>query len=219
MSVNKSKNKEKDPRTQAIENNPCGRCRAMGFPTCKGHGSGSGGEGDEASEASELTNTDTLTLDTIISKSELWHAEPNADDVYIYNALDALVSIKLDLAAGSLVFSKKGPLSKEEQKALDEFFDTIEHELNAFKKELEAQGVDTQSFQSHREKNCLTIQIPGIQHYDAFVQRLMDKNLLPTALNQEQTKHNVAAATHQDNQKEPEASSSAPNPFDISKGP
>lgn len=34
---------KKSAVTMAIENNPCGICRAGGYPNCKGHG-GSGGE-------------------------------------------------------------------------------------------------------------------------------------------------------------------------------
>jgi hypothetical protein len=135
--------------------------------------------------------------------------------------------VPLDLKACALTFSGEDDLSEEEQEALDLLFDTIEEELNAFIKEfeaeLEADEIDVESIQSHREENTLTIKMPSPKYYDAFVQQLMDKNLLPTPLNQEKTKNNAMAEKHQvpaqEDQKEQEATSTASNPFNIKNGP
>ena len=45
--LNKGKNKEaqEDPMAKMIKNNPCGLCKTMGLPICKGHGGGGGGSG------------------------------------------------------------------------------------------------------------------------------------------------------------------------------
>jgi hypothetical protein len=93
--------KEKDPRAKALENNPCSMCRALGLPVCKGHGGGSGG-GGETSGATDDTETKPLDIHDALSKSDSWHAEPNADEVYIYNASHSALSIKLDLKAMAL---------------------------------------------------------------------------------------------------------------------
>lgn len=223
-----SSNKNEDTRSQALENNPCNMCRAMGLPVCKGHGGGGGG-GDsdsesETAEENDLQKTDTAipeSLHEVFSESTLWQYIDGTDDIYTYDAPLALLSIKLDLGAGSLVFSKHDNLSKEEEQELNKLLDTIENELNDFKAELEAKGMDTQAIQCHRENGCLTIKLPTPGYFDAFVQRLTDKNLLVTDLPQKKHTLESAVTKHQDNpaQEEQQNAATAPNPFDITQGP
>ena len=220
--------KDQDTRSKALENNPCGICRAMGLPVCKGHGGGSGGGdsggGSEASEGNDLKQTAATTpksLHNVFSESTLWQHIDGTDDIYTYDAPLALLSIKLDLGAGSLVFSKHGNLSKEEEQELNKLLDTIENELNEFKAELEAKGMDTQAIQCHRENGCLTIKLPTPEYFDTFVQRLTDKNLLVTDLPQKKHTLETAATKNQDNPdpEEQKKAATAPNPFDITQGP
>lgn len=221
-------NKNEDTRSQALENNPCNMCRAMGMPVCKGHGGGGGGGdsggGSEAAEENDLEQTATTTsasLDDVFSESTLWEHIDDTDDIYTYDAPLALLSIKLDLGAGSLIFSKRNNLSKEEEQELNKLLDTIENELNDFKAELEAKGIDTQAIQCHRENGCLTIKLPTPGYFDTFVQRLTEKNLLITDFPQK--KHTLESdATKNQNKPDPEEqqkASTAPNPFDITQGP
>ncbi len=219
--------KDQDPQAKAIENNPCGICRALGLPVCKGHGAKGGGGGDATDETSEendtskaADNTPTLKdLTAIFAESTLWAPMYIDDDCYTYNEPHALFSIKLDLNAGSLVFTKRDGLSKEEQQQLEKFLDVIENELNSFKAELNAEGIDTQSFQCHRENGNLTIKIPNPAYFDTFIQQLIKKNLLPTDSPQKKYTTEVANEKQQDEQKAQAEVSTAPTPFDINKGP
>lgn len=45
---------EKDATSSAIENNPCGQCRKMGVPICRGHGASGGGGGGGEGKGEEL---------------------------------------------------------------------------------------------------------------------------------------------------------------------
>lgn len=217
---------DEDPRAKAVKNNPCGICRALGLPVCKGHGGGSGGGGGDASKSADdtLDTTSNIidhdSLEKALSNSPLWDESYNIDDLYTFDTPHSLFSIKLDLGSGTLVFSARDNLSKEEQQALKTFFDAVENELNEFKNELKAQGFDTDAIQCHREKNSLSIKLPTPKYYDAFIQRLMDKNLLVTQVSHELNEIPSIPSDAPKTQRETQqASSTAPNPFDISKGP
>lgn len=181
---------------------------------CKG--GGGGGDSDDTIEADEALDATRTTatlqsLSALFSESDLWRPEYDMEDSFLCDRPS--FSITLDLSAGSLILTRKEGLSKEAQEEFERMMDTIENEFDAFKAELEAQGIDTQAFQSHRGEEGLTIKIPTTEHFHAFVQRLVDKNLLAT--NPEQKQHTTEAAATK-NQDEP---STAPNPFDINQGP
>ena len=216
---------DEDERTQALNNNPCAMCRAVGQPVCKGHGGGggggSGGDGgaSEAFDNVEVSATDaSLSLGDAFLESALW-AGQDEDDVYTYDMAYAVLSITLNMGLGSLIFSKDDDLSKEEQAELELLFDAIEQELKEFKAELANKGIDTQAIYCSRSPGSLVIKVPTPTYYDAFIHRLMDKNLLITQSSQKKDEPDVVAS--QDNQEEDiqKKRSTAPNPFDISKGP
>lgn len=178
----------KDPLTEAIEKNPCGICRAKRLPMCKckGGGGGSGGGSEEETYESKASinndnNSATIqALSHIFESSPLWQAVDGGDDCFTLNHPDALFSITLDLSAGSLVITKRPGLSKEELDKLEIYINKIEDEFKSFKTELEDKGIDTSGFKCLHESGCLIIKIPNAQHFDAFIQTLVDKHLLPT---------------------------------------
>lgn len=215
MASNKSR-PDQDQRKSALDNNPCGICRALGSPTCKGHGGGAGGGGSGDSEAQEKSidkalNANPAALELSLTKNGLWR-KTDEDFAYEFNNPVALMSLTLDMGRCSIQFSGKKDLSTEQQKALDEFYQQIKDEFNEFKSELATKGIDVQQMLMERDGNNLTIKIPNPKHYDAFVQRLMDKNLLITQVEPQDTKRmNV-----QDRPAEQEHKSTAPSPFDMS---
>ena len=224
-----SSDKNEDPGTKAIQNNPCGMCRAMGMPVCKGHGGGAGGGDDEAA-ATETDNATTEHTQDMIAQpltkhfldSELWQHDVHADDdIYTYQAAHTLCSIELDLNAGTLVFTAHPNLSRNEQKVLNNLYDALESELNAFKAELIANKSPlTDAMKCERHSNGFTIKLPTPEYFDTFIQRLIDKNLLHTQPAQKQ--HSAAAEPlkqQENNPQEPSETTTTPNPFDISKGP
>lgn len=217
----------KDPLTQAIENNPCGICRAKRLPACickpGGGGSGGGSEEESAEKDNALQATahvPTLQhLNTIFSESPVWQPVPNADDSYTYNDPQGLFTIKIDLSAGTLELTKHPGLSKEELQQLEKLLDVIESEFHAFKAELQAKGINTQAFQCHHDNGSLTIKIPNPKYFDAFIQQLVDKQLLPTDTMNRAHLPEADGSKSQDDTRNQATNSTAPNPFDISKGP
>lgn len=162
MDMRIEKNGCTNSRSDALENNACSTCRAMGLPLCKGHG------------GSNRPLPSKSTLDTF-SESSLWQYIDDTDDIHTYDTPLALLSIKLDLGAGSLVFSQRENLSKDEQKELDKLFKAIEYEVKNLKK---------QDANYQHEENTLTIKLPTPELFDGFVQRLAEENLLITDLTQ-----------------------------------
>ncbi|HBD9311024.1 TPA: hypothetical protein KLD61_003146, partial [Legionella pneumophila] len=114
-----------DQRKSALNNNPCGICRAMGSPTCKGHGGGGsgGGAGDSSDKDESLTKVQsatnkptTIDLEKSLGKSNLW-LKPD-DLAFEFNIPDALVSVKIDMEQGIISFSGKDDLSQDQNIAL-----------------------------------------------------------------------------------------------------
>ncbi|HAT1771388.1 TPA: hypothetical protein RG395_001707 [Legionella pneumophila] len=227
---------KKDERARAVENNPCSICRSLGLPFCRGHGGGSGGGGSDSTSDDKLEGNDhqllapkdpanVPSIDQLLLHSGLWHLPEDADFVFEFKDPLALVNMTLNMELGFLVLQGKRELSNEEQKALDELFDTIKQEFNLFKNSIKDPQFPLETMTLAREGNSLTIKIPSPKYYDLFVQQLMDKNLLPgnapVLQHQNQSvKHpeKLGAVMEKDSAKE-EYKSFLPNPFDISRGP
>lgn len=183
-----SKQLKPDPhleqRNFALNNNPCSICRALGFPTCKGHGSSRGGQ-EEASDNDEVSNKDKSSINestandlTIaLGQSALW-LKPD-DLIFEFNHSDALMSVTIDMEQGTILFLGKEDLSHAQNIALKEFFQTIKQELNEFKKDC---SVSANQMQLELVDNKCKIRISNPKLFDAFVQRLLDKNILSTDL-------------------------------------
>lgn len=236
MSVNtKRKETQKDERARAIENNPCSMCRSLGLPMCRGHGASSGGGGSgggsESKSEDKSSNNENLipftkglsTIGKILLHSGLWHVPADEDFVFKFENPFALLNIKLDMEHGSIVFQSKKELSDEEQEAVDELFDAIEQQFNQFKDSLIDLQIPLELMTLKREGGTMTIKIPSPKYYDAFVQQLMEKNLLPNKEPSLQQQHKTGkqpeASTARKDQEQEEYKSSLPNPFDITRGP
>lgn len=232
MPENKQNNESpKDERARAIEKNPCTMCRALGLPICRGHGGGGGGGsegGDEDSQKDEKQNDNeqqllnrSSSMDEVLIYSELWHLPADVDFIFEFDDPHALLDITLNMELGLIVFQGHKELTAEEQEALDELFDEIENQFNAFKKSLDNPQIPLESMTLNREGNKLTIKIPSPKYYDAFVQQLMDKNLLPNkaAPLQEQNKAEEPMEMTPADEAIQRYTSLLPNPFDFKNGP
>lgn len=177
-----------DPRRKNINNNPCGICRAIGLPVCKGHGGGSGGDSDTSDNKqqtelqvqsgsmpfnSPMLKPKNSSLLDLLEQSPWW---TQTDEIFRYKNSHALLSLTLTLENNTLRCHGHDDLTQEEQHALDTLFKTLEQELNRFKKE----SPSTNPMQAHMSRigNQMTINIPNPKYFDAFIQRLADKNLL-----------------------------------------
>lgn len=231
MSEHRQKNESpKDERKRTIENNPCSMCRALGLPICRGHGGGSGGsEGSDENSQKDENQKDnegqllsrSTPMDKVLIYSELWQLPADADFIFKFDDPHALLDITLNMELGSVVFQGHKEPSAEEQEALDALFDEIEKQFNGFKKSLNNPQIPLESMTQNREGNKLTIKIPNPKYYDAFVQQLMDKNLLPNkaAPLQEQKKAEEPVEMTPADEAIQRYTSLLPNPFDINSGP
>ncbi|WP_367608391.1 hypothetical protein [Legionella sp. W05-934-2] len=191
MSKDKSNKPDdnEDPRKKSISNNPCGICRALGMPVCKGHGGGSGGGDNSDSKDKNMTDSQeqssmllsslipkpkNSTLFDLLSRSPLWS---QIDEfIFQYKNPFALLSMTINMENNTLSLKGRDDLTQEEQQALDALFNSIEHELSVFKQE----NANTRPIQASmsRTGNEMTLNIPDPKQFDAFIQRLADKNLL-----------------------------------------
>lgn len=240
-----SKGQGKSP----AERNPCGICRASGLPVCKGHGGGGGGGGGGSSESakedksaspvpapqlkgSALSTNPAPSIDLValLNQNEDWTNQDDLDSAFKFENPEALFTIEMDMELGSLTFSGNKDLSKEQQDTLDEFFNAIENELIAFKNELTTRGENPTSLAQiklTRERNALTLKLPTPTIYDAFIQRVVDKNILPVKPAPQPGKTQemkISEITSQSKAQVPETSkppeqSTAPTPFNIKNGP
>ena len=162
------------------ENNPCGRCRAMGLAFCKGHGGSSGGGDSDVSTnekaASKLT---PHALETLLLQNSAWKKPDELEQTFLFKDQNTLFIMTIDMENNQIIFSGHKNLTETQQTDLTEFLDAIVYELNAFKTELTQHDKSGESIQISRDKTTLTINCPSAKHYDAFVQRLVNKNMLP----------------------------------------
>jgi hypothetical protein len=198
----KNEQSKKDPIKVLIENNVCSTCKAMGFPTCNGHGAsaGVGGEsgGSDKSEtksqnssikpnqltstSDQVTRTSNKLSDHAMSvKSDLSH-----DTVVEYDA--GLFSIKSDRIRGEFTLKMKPGLSKAELEIAREFLKLIKAEFEEFKNQLAEKGVSVTNFSADIKEDGLKIRIPVPTIYDAFIKHLETKNLLPLPMTKMQMK-------------------------------
>ncbi|HEN5528819.1 hypothetical protein Lmor_0517 [Legionella moravica] len=228
---NSNTDKNEDPRKQAIESNPCGICRSAGIPNCKGHKGGAGGGETSDEESEELIDEHLSSPMTAFKpsvnfiKSEVWRQPDSWESVFEFKNPDALITIKLDFEQGILCLSSKERLPKDQQKAVDELFNAIKNEFNQFKKELANQGISVENMQLNHQGNNLTLNINKPKLFDAFIQRLMDKNLLiaqaPTLQNDKQEKFSATPEKSMNTtlDAKQDYNSTAPTPFDMTPKP
>ena len=194
----------------------CEMCRAMGLAMCKGHGGGSGGGGNpdaSSNKKEETLATPKLSPDALEAKllqSTAWKKPDELEQTFLFKDQDALFNMTLDMENNQIIFLGNKNLTENERAALNELLDAIVHELNEFKSELTQHGESGEQFKMTHDRNTLTIICPSAKHYDAFAQRLMDKNMLPihpkTELQKRYDKPKVD---------EPSRQYTTPTPFDI----
>ncbi|STX49987.1 Uncharacterised protein [Legionella busanensis] len=229
----------KELKAKAIENNPCNMCRVLGLSSCQGHGGGGGGGGsgneDKLSgrDPGDLYENESplslnlkpsliegMLLSSFLEASEIWHESLEEDLLYLYKNDLALVFLSLNLSQGLITFQENKLLDTDEQKDLATLYDAINNEFKQFRKELSDQNIKLNATLI-RVDNKLSISFRGdsSKYYDAFVTRLMDKNLIPTKkveLDLAQTAQKQEVFLPQDSKADAYKS---PNPFDISRGP
>jgi hypothetical protein len=181
---------KKGAMTIAIENNPCGRCRAAGYPTCK-CGSGGGGSSGGESDESKKKDADFKSHQTTSISNQVKAAIKKFDEVKKFFVQSKLLSDKMinyetdllfiesDRLRGNLSFRAKSGLSKDEAETIRQFLKIVKSEFESFKNCLAEQGVSTNGFNATLKDNELTIHIPNQKYYDAFIKHLENKNLLP----------------------------------------
>lgn len=211
----KNKDSETDTLLEMVKSNPCGICRALGMPKCRGGHGGGSEPGNEDEDNKELMDTDKPSLELMLDKSNLWQESYDEDLLYQFGNSFSLLSMRLDLAKGMLTCSGKEPLTKEEQEELDALYEAICQLFEQFQKELTAHGKALNAtFQI--QANQLTIQIQRPQYFDAFIVRLMTNNLLPIT----QIKALLIALNDTEKSEEQKVSGyKSPSPFDIAGGP
>lgn len=166
---------KKDERAKAIENNPCGLCKAAGLPICRGHARGAGGKSEEldeedldmkSSERAELT----LELKPTLPSSLGWEQ---------LNALFLMTNLA---SQGIFSLRPRPKLALENDREIQEFIRQVKLEFDQFKQVLEKKGIPVEHYSATINKNELIIRIPSPKMYDAFIQQLVNKNLLANQL-------------------------------------
>jgi|GEM_PF-3419863 len=180
MTQDKSENERLN--LNPIDNNPCGICRANGLAICKGHGGSSdSSDGDPAITDKSGASDKTIPkmLHTSFQENPLWL--PDAEEfVFEWHNEESIMSIKADIGTGSVIISGIDGVSDSHEKAQAELLTAIENEFNQFIEELAGAGVSVDGMRATHIGNELKIIIPNKTCYDAFMQRLIDKNLLIT---------------------------------------
>lgn len=219
-----------DPRQKSISNNPCSLCRALGLPVCKGHGGGSGGGGGgsdskgtgQQAEPQIQSGAMPLALKPqndalfdLLGQSPLWS---QVDEfIFQYKNPYALLSMTLDMENNTLICRGRDDLTQEEQYALDMLFKSLEQELNLFKQEFSA--TRPMQVSMSRVGNQMTINIPDPKCFDAFIQRLVDKNLLLIQPGPEQKWTKTIDEVEAPQSGQPASSWTAPTPFALTPKP
>ena len=227
-----------DPRKAAISRNPCSICRASGSPVCKGHGGGAGGGSSDDTKqqkedsqiqsgamplsASSLKPQSNSILN-LLEKSQLWTQSDEL--VFQYKNPFALYSMTISMDSNTLTCHGHDDLTPEEQHAMEEVFKAIRQELESLKQEFP----ETRPLQANinRVGNQMTIAIPNQKRFDAFIQRLVDKNLLNLVDKNlltiqpglEQKTDKIHSEVEALKSEQSASSFTAPNPFDLTPKP
>jgi hypothetical protein len=176
-----SPQKAEDSMLQLIKNNPCGKCRKAMLTICKCKPlSGGGGSSDDDSENED---SDIMT--------EIENEEFDSEEISELLSSNALV-IENENQLGSLrmrLLYNPGLLAGKANLELHRYMNTILRELEEFKRE---HGITTDCLKIERDSagNILSIRIllPRPELYDAFMQKLASKNLLPAQSFEERQK-------------------------------
>lgn len=189
---------QNDPRA-AAKGNACPVCEKLGRPPgpCRGHAEGGGGSEETAtvdqgssqalaSTSDQLTSTvsqvaDVVTDDKGVDQQQYQSNQSIFNPILISDLLSQkLLVIENDRNSGTITIKlprNPNSLSEEQRNELKKFVDTILKELDEFKKE---KGKSANGITVTIEKDNIRITLPTPTMYDAFIQRLNSKHLLPT---------------------------------------
>lgn len=188
----------------------------MTSPQCFGHGGGGGsgsGGGDSGEKASiddatalakspsQVDKGNQVEATSIIGSSIALTPQLESNDIkFNPEVISELLSKKLltidnDREKGILTIKllcDPNLLSAEQKNELKKFVNAILNELNEFKKE-KGLSADCYTIEKDKEGNILSLRIalPTPTLYDAFIQRLASKNLLPVQNTQQQKNEKV----------------------------
>jgi hypothetical protein len=219
---------QQDPLTQAIQRNPCSKCRAMRMPVCKCGGGRGGSEDNDnsdgeankatASAANSATKTSILTDISTYTPAffKNWalfieNTSPDPHSMLTLEQIARLVTVDIDYDSQTLTFRMREGLSEEESKSLPILFKALKLEFDAFKSNLETYGIRVDSFDIQTLNNQLIIHIPTQRAFQMFIEQLMDHNLLPTETTHSQAstpfamKPSPSSSRTRDDDKEKEA--------------
>ncbi|MCL9685301.1 hypothetical protein [Legionella maioricensis] len=205
LNINKlNKEKEKKDAAEEAVKVRCKTCFKEIYPQrkCFGHGGGGGGDNDDELQDGESQGYEpepfenTSSADQIISEELLidegiellggagqqTEEEPQFD----LERIMELVVFNNDSGKGILTIRAKPGHLVDDEKEIEEFLKAIEAVFEQFKSDLKKQGIAVDDFTCIHNKNELIIRIPVPKYFDAFIQDLTAKKLLPS----ENTKQN-----------------------------
>ncbi len=157
----------------------CSSCDARGFIHCKCPPKKEGIKGGE--KVDPKSDEDYLKRKDIDLDLDKTSAEAAKSKALKYSAPFSRLIPEFKV---TLENPDKTKLSEKEAVVLVKIFNAIISEFDAFKKDLEHQGVSNKILKSYtaaktNNGTALTIDIPNAKHHDAFIARLYEKKLLP----------------------------------------
>lgn len=166
----------------------------MRLPICKCHGGGGGGgeskggdsKEDSKSGLSEHTpkksksNPEELIFDEGLEKKDPSAQATEEQAVFDLERMMQLLLFNNDSGRGILTIRAKPGHSLDDEKEIQEFLQAIKVAFDQFKIALEKQGIPVDNFTAISNKNELVIRIPSSKYFDAFIQELAVKKLLPS---------------------------------------
>lgn len=186
--------KAENPETKQ-KKNACGVCEALGAPPpCRGHAKTGGGGGGGSTEESGKTSDSTLG----ISVGQSQQLELTPANILVKEWNDQLkmnigslrfeagfFKVECDNLHGILTLQINPDLSKEDNKIAQEILQKIKMEFDLFKESLQEKNISVSQLSAIIENGTLTIKIPNPKYFSEFIQRLAEKNLLPSLSHQQ----------------------------------
>lgn len=204
LDINKlNKEKEKKDAAEEAVKTRCKTCFKEISPQrkCFGHGGGGGSsdelEDDDSKEGYEpepFENTspadqltpEELPIDEGINARGGSGQQTEEELQFDLERIMELVVFNNDSGKGILTIRAKPGHLVGDEKEIEEFLKAIEAAFEQFRSDLKKQGIAVDDFTCIHNKNELIIRIPSPKYFDAFIQDLAAKKLLPS----ENTKQN-----------------------------
>lgn len=191
-------NKENEKKEAAAEalRTRCKTCFKEISPKriCGGHGGGGGGGGSTSTESekgsgaaepedmpSEIkSKSGELSFDQVNEEGlKLTEHLTEADLLFDLERVKELFLIDNDSERGILTIRAKPGHSSNDDEEIQRYLEAINAVFEQFKIVLEQKGIPVEHFTCILNKNELVIRIPSPKYFDAFIQELLTKQLLP----------------------------------------